>query len=539
MFMKLLKRMVALALAMLLAALALAGVAEEVDISSEGIEAEVAEAAEVLAEDAGDPEPEAAPEPEADAAPNAGDVPISGDIFPSNDFRDYIRNHYDENGDERLSPEEIAAATEMDLGYLYINDLRGLSVFTNLQILKCNAVEGLKALDISGMKRLTEVQAAYGVLTALDASGCSALKRLDCSYNQLTSLKLTGCKKLADLDCSGNRLSKLDLSPAKGLKEVNCSRSEVKQLKLPGKAKLTRLDCSSNLLEKLDVSGCAKLKALDCCNNRLAALDLRKLSQLTEAKCDGNKLGKGALKLPGTSKLKTLHCRHNPMTALDVSGQKALRTLDCLGSKVKSLKLNRGLTTLLCGATKLEKLDLSKQEALRCLDCTEAPLKRLTLGRKPKLERLFISDTKLDRVDLGGCSAWIRAVAGSHVYERCEGSWISWRQGTKRGLVSNTATEFTDGDQVLYRPGKATGVAFEAETLTLAAGETAPLRLSLSPDGAATACKFSVADKSVVRVKRDANSDALFIVRALGPGATTVTVKTAEGQKAVLSVTVR
>ena len=472
------------------------------------------------------------------SASDARGVEISGENFPSNDFRNYIRSQYDTDGDEFLSGEEIAAATQMDLGYLYIENLRGLSLFTSLRTLKCNAVEGLKALDLSGMESLTEVEAAYNQITRLDASGCTGLKRLNCGWNQLESLDLSGCGRLATLDCSGNRLAKLDLTSAVGLKTLNCSRSEVKALKLPGKPKLTRMDCSSNFLEKLELCGCSKLKELDCCNNRLTALDLRKLKRLTAVKCDGNKLGKGGLKLPVRSALKTLSCRHNPLTALDVSGQSVLKTLDCLGSEVKSLKLNCGLTALYCGATKLEQLDLSAQEALKCLDCTDAPVRSLTLGRKPGLERLFISGCKLKEVDIGGCSDWIRAVVESHVYERSGGGWISWRQGKKRGLVADAKTRFTDGSRTLYKPGKVKGVAFGSGELTLAAGEKAPLQLDLNPGWAATACRFSVSDKSVVRVRRNADDASLFSVRAINPGAATITVRVANGKSAVLNVTV-
>ncbi len=471
-------------------------------------------------------------------APEARGVEISGENFPSNDFRNYIRSQYDADGDEFLSGEEIAAVTQMDLGYLYIEDLRGLSLFTSLRSLKCNAVEGLKALDLSGMESLTEVEATYNQITRLDVSGCTGLKRLNCAWNQLESLKLSGCGKLATLDCSGNRLAKLDLSSAVGLKTLNCSRSEVKALKLPGKARLTQMDCSSNFLEKLVLSGCPKLKELDCCNNRLSVLDLRKLKRLTAVKCDGNQLGKGGLKLPNSSALKTLSCRDNPLTALDVSGQSALKTLDCLGSGVKSLGLNPGLIALYCGATKLERLDLSAQEALKCLDCTDAPVRSLTLGRKPSLERLFISGCRLKKVDVTGCSDWIRDVLESHVYERSGGSWISWRQGKKRGLVADSQIRFTDGSRTLYKPGKVKGVAFVSGELTLKAGEKAALRLELNPGWAATACRFIVSDKSVVRVGRNADDASLFSVRAMNPGTATVTVRVANGKTAVLNVTV-
>ncbi len=465
-------------------------------------------------------------------------VEISMENFPSNDFRNYIRSQYDADGDRLLSGEEIAAATQMDLGYLYIDDLRGLSLFTSLRTLKCNGVEGLEALDLSGMESLTEVEATYNQITRLDASGCTGLKRLNCAWNQLESLKLSGCGKLTALDCSGNRLAKLDLSDAVGLKTLSCSRSEVKALKLPEKAKLTDVDCSSNFLEKLDLSGCPKLKELNCCNNRLTALDLRKLKRLTAVKCDGNQLAKGGLKLPTSSALKTLSCRNNPMTALDVSGQGALKTLDCLGSGVKSLRLNLGLTALYCGETKLERLDLSAQEALKCLDCTDAPVSSLTLGRKPSLQRLFISGCKLKKVDVSGCSDWIRAVLESHVYERSGGSWISWRQGKKRGLVADARTRFTDGSRTLYKPGKVKGVAFGSGELTLKAGEKAALRLELNPGWAATACKFSVSDKSVVRVSRSADAASLYSIRAMNPGTATITVRVESGKSAVLHVTV-
>ena len=192
-------------------------------------------------------------------------VPIDETNFPDEVFRDWVAENCDD-GDGRLSEEEIATVTEIDCSGHGIEDLTGIGIFTSLEKLTCSgyyvevdeendAVIGndLKLLDVSGNPALQTLNCSTNQLTALNLSGCAALQTLNCYDNQLTSLDVSGCSALTELSCRYNQLTSLDVS--------GCSA-------------LQTLDCYSNQLTSLDVTACPLLAYLVCHHNQLTTLDI-------------------------------------------------------------------------------------------------------------------------------------------------------------------------------------------------------------------------------------------------------------------------
>lgn len=139
--------------------------------------------------------------------------------FSDDAFTAYCLEHFDTNGDGRLSRYEAQRVLAMDCSGCGIASLDDLDEFVHLERLDCSRNR----------------------LERLDASRCTLLERLDCADNALASLDVAGLRSLRELDCADNRLARLDL-------QANVS--------------LVALDARGNRFETLDLAPCAaSLKA--------------------------------------------------------------------------------------------------------------------------------------------------------------------------------------------------------------------------------------------------------------------------------------
>ena len=245
-------------------------------------------------------------------------IPIDEAHFPDPNFRAYVAEDLDPNGDLWLTPQEIAAVTDISCAERGIASLQGIACFSNLDYLDCSYNQLLE-LDLSGNALLTELDCSFNeTLKALDlsvlpdfelltCSGCVSLKELDVSENPelteldcrecaLTALDLRSNSKLWYLDCSGNALAALDLSAQPALGYLMCNDNQLTELALHHPA-LQYIDCYRNALTALDLSACSALTYVDCSDNGLETLTL----------------GEQPL-------LKELYCHENSLTRLDLTG---------------------------------------------------------------------------------------------------------------------------------------------------------------------------------------------------------------------------
>jgi len=148
-------------------------------------------------------------------------------------------------GKEVILDTDVAAITNLSVGYSTVKNLAGLEYFKNLKSLHCSSsqVESIPALP-SG---LTALACAKARLTALPKLP-SGLTYLDCSNNQLASLpKLPAT--LGSLNCSNNQLTSLPKLPG-GLEQLSCSGNQLTSL--PGLPKtIKRLYCADNQMQSL------------------------------------------------------------------------------------------------------------------------------------------------------------------------------------------------------------------------------------------------------------------------------------------------
>ena len=127
----------------------------------------------------------------------AGDVAINATNFPDANFRAYISENKDTNGNKKLSKSEIAAVTEINCEERSIASPKGIESFTALTRLYCGKNQ-LTSLNVNKNIKLKYLYCESNRLTALDVSKCTALRRLVCYGNQLEALDLSACPVLVE-----------------------------------------------------------------------------------------------------------------------------------------------------------------------------------------------------------------------------------------------------------------------------------------------------------------------------------------------------
>ena len=273
-------------------------------------------------------------------------IKIDENTFPDKNFRVYILENIDKDGDGYLSESEIAETTSITCRARSISSLKGIECFVNVQSIDCSVNN----------------------LTELDVSKNTALSSLDCTQNNLTQLDLGKNVKLKYLQCMFNKLTQLDVSKNTALYEFACDENNLTQLDVSKNTALYVLECGNNKLTQLDVSKNTALWALGCSNNSLTQLDVSKNTVLDVLECNDNKLTRLVSK---NTALSTFKCSNNNLTELDVSKNTALYKFDCSGNNLTQLDVskNTALCWLFCGNNNITELDVSNNNQLCYLSC--------------------------------------------------------------------------------------------------------------------------------------------------------------------------
>ena len=304
--------------------------------------------------------------------------------IPDANFKSYLVDNFDTDGDGEISEEEALAVTEIDIAasLATVRSLAGVEYFVNLERLDCS-YNRLTSLDLSRNTNLKELNASNNSLESMDLGGCASLKTLDCSRNRIQTLTVSGLKSLETLNCANNKLVSFNVSQNKELK---------------------KLDCGDNSLAALNVSNCRLLTELRCANNQLTAIDLTKNTELVKLDCSGNALK--ALDLTKVSKLAELSCGSNALTHLFLGNCTALKKLDCKDNALTGLDLSActGIEAVICAENALVQLDVTKLPSLANLDCSGNALKSLNVScnatllsldccGNASLEKLWLKDS--------------------------------------------------------------------------------------------------------------------------------------------------
>ncbi len=330
------------------------------------------------------------------------------DNFEDANFKTFVSENYDKNGNGSLSQAELDAVEEMDVSDMGIQSLKGVEYFTNLKKLWCG-YNDIVELDLTSNAKLEELGcgcqgsewAEEPTFKSLDVSGLTSLKTLYCGRSRfdgpgtlwvgLSKLDASGCTALEKLLCGNDHYAYTDV-------HMELNLDDCRSLKV--------LTCYGTGLEALDLSDCGELELLDCYYNDLTALDLSHNTKLSILDCGGNDFE--ALDLSANHELKELYCDGGSVKSLDLSGNENLEQCRCTSPKLTSLNVsnNKKLEELRCYETKLTKLDISKCDGLKLLNCSICDnLSELVLGGNKSIEKLSCElCPALKSLDLSGCS---------------------------------------------------------------------------------------------------------------------------------------
>ncbi|MBQ9392818.1 MAG: leucine-rich repeat protein, partial [Oscillospiraceae bacterium] len=205
--------------------------------------------------------------------PVVDEIAIDETHFPDANFRSYVAENFDTDGNGALSTAEIAQVDEINVSERDITSLKGVEYFTALKWLYC-CNNQLTTLDVSANTALVDLECGDNQLTSLDVSRNTELTGLCCENNQLTALDISRNTKLLGLDCSNNRLASLDASKCPDIVRLYCSNNQLTMLDVSSNGSLMYLYCQNNRLASLSLSGSPSMWQLSCYGNSIAELDI-------------------------------------------------------------------------------------------------------------------------------------------------------------------------------------------------------------------------------------------------------------------------
>ena len=203
-------------------------------------------------------------------------IAIDETNFPDEYFRNYLFRCYDFAEDGILTAEEIKNTTTLEIGWDYIESLKGIEYFTALKELYCEGNE-ITELDLSKNTALTYLDCCYNHITKLTISNNALLDTLDCCDNELTELDVSNNPALVYLDCYDNKLTELDVTKNTALVQLDFDRNQITSIDLSKNIWLEELYCAGNGLTKLDVSTIQALEMIQCYNNKISGQNMDNL----------------------------------------------------------------------------------------------------------------------------------------------------------------------------------------------------------------------------------------------------------------------
>ena len=334
--------------------------------------------------------------------------------IPDANFKAYMIQKFDINGDGELDEAEAEKVTEIEVETDNIESLEGIEYCKNLVKLSCCGTQSdwseaeqrhigaglLTNLDLSQNTALTYLCCWRNRLTSLDLSSNTALQQLYCYHNGLTSLDMSANKELSTLHCYVNQLTSIEISANTALRSLNCGCNPLKKLDVSANSALIDLSCDENQLTSLDLRANLALRRMWCRNNQLTSLDVSANTALQELWCNGNQLTN--LDMSHNTALTRIECSFNQLTSLDVSANTELQRLYCNDNQLASLDVsaNTALAYLDCYTNQLTSLDVSANTMLISLWCQHNQLTSLNVSMNTALQELLCDGNLLTSLDL-------------------------------------------------------------------------------------------------------------------------------------------
>lgn len=310
-------------------------------------------------------------------------------VMPDQTFKEYVLANYDSNSDGRITADEAALVTVIDLwDRCTVTSCEGIKEFPNLEKLNLQTLEegmvaagtrnAVATLDVSGLKSLKELWLANCSIVNLNVAGCSSLIQLHAGENQIETVDLTGCVSLEQCHMNNNKFTSIDFTDCENIINIGMIGNPITSLNVAGKQKLAGIWAQNSKITDLDASGSsivelwgdnALFNNVNLANSNITrlymdwapvqTLNLDGCDKLTEVHALGNKLS--ALDLSDCTALAFLHLNDGELPELDLSGCPNLQDLGVINTKIATLNLagNKSIRNVWMQNAKFTNVDFS------------------------------------------------------------------------------------------------------------------------------------------------------------------------------------
>ena len=329
--------------------------------------------------------------------------------IPDADFKSELiynqDNPIDTNNDGEIQVSEALAVSSLQIGInptLNIQDLTGISAFSNLIVLGCNErLVNVTSIDLSTFSALQTLTVSRIPITALDVSSLVSLQNLIIYETDIISFNVSGLTNLTNITLNENTFQSLTLSDLPNLQDVQLyNNNSLTSLVFTATPQIKNLGCDScTALTSVNLSGLSQLENLSVTSSGLTSLDVSGLSNLKSLFCFQS-YSLTSLITTGATAMITLHCENTNLTSLDVSAMTGLQELYCNHdinwspeNRLTALNLS-GLTQLInvnCEGNNIPSLDVSSSTNLTGLNCARNLITNLNVGALTNLISLDCS----------------------------------------------------------------------------------------------------------------------------------------------------
>ncbi len=365
------------------------------------------------------------------------EIPIDESIFPDANFRAYVKETFDKDGDGCIT------ASETEGGEVRLNDRTDITSVKGLRFLK-----GITLFIAERCTALTEVDASRLTdLTCFDVSECTSLK----------SINLFGNRKLESIWMRETLVESIDLSTLVNLECITAIDSALKTIDVSSNTKLTTLNIGGTDVAEVDLSKNIELLSVSVsrCEN-IKSIDVSASSSLHDLA--GYSSGLTEVILGSHPELNRIDLELSEVQSIDVSGCTAMVSLDLAWTPLKNIDLskNTALAKLDVSYTHLNKLDLSSCPNMKWLYIQCTGISEMDFSHTPKLIKLYMYEVPMGYTDLSCLSDleefYGRGSFAVTVPERSfdlaaimgKGFDISRVSGVTNGTLSGTTLTVTD-----------------------------------------------------------------------------------------------
>lgn len=259
------------------------------------------------------------------------------------------------------------------------------------------------------------------------------------------------------------------------------------------------------------------------------SLSNAEISAVTEIDCSS----RGIASLKGIEyfgELEMLFCQKNKLKSLDVSKNTKLVGMGCYQNKLTSLDIskNTNLVGMGCDDNQITRLDVSHNKKLETLWCHGNKLRNLDLSQNKRLEKLWCYGNKLTSLDISKCSKLVKYVKqGKREEGESEGrAWVRYSFSDDEELkVAPNVKLYTDAvKKVTITNGR---------KVTLRKGKKLRLKVAFTPETSTSELTWTSSNEKVATVS------ATGKVTAKRKGTAKITVRTTNGKKATIAITVK